>query len=154
MSQPWLWVLLVLVPFVTVLTILYLQAHAEERRRVREAGSAAVTPVEEFLARGGPGAITWGADEKNEAHLREMHEKWWVEVRPILLVYANTHPSQALRELTYEVADAVQEDLAQTQYLLAARQRDEGLKVFTSAQRAHSEAHRLVETLLQNVRDY
>lgn len=61
--MPDVWVLLALlalIPFGTVLTILYqrLQAKAEEKRRLREGGSATVTPAKDFLARIGPGSIT------------------------------------------------------------------------------------------------
>jgi hypothetical protein len=155
----WVWVLLALlalIPFGTLLTILYqrLQAKAEEKRRLREGGSAAVTPVKDFLARIGPGSITWGTDQQNEAHLRESHEKWWGEVRPPLLVYANAHPSQSIRELAHEVTDAVQNDTGSTRHLLATRPRAQTMDAYNSAMRAHSDAHRLVEQLLQKIRDY
>src|SRR5215204_1930182 len=84
----WVWVLLgvlALIPFGAGLTAWYQhrQSRAEHKRRLPENGSAAVSPVKDFLARIGPGAITFGTDEENNTHLRESHELWWETVRPV-----------------------------------------------------------------------
>jgi hypothetical protein len=152
----WAWVLIGLLPLGVILTILwqYLQAKSDEKRRLRENGSAAITPVKEFLARIGPEAITWGTDEECKAYLAETRAKWWDAVRPPLLVYANAHPSQAIREFTNKVVEAVQKDLGDTQYLLAARRTGEASSAYEAAKQAHDDSQRLVEELLQKVRDY
>jgi hypothetical protein len=155
----WLFVLLAVLAlalFGVILTILYqhLERKAEEKRRLREGGSAAVTPVNDFLARLGPLSIMWGTDEENDAHLRETHEKWWEEVRPPLLVYANAHPSHAIRESATRVVEAVQLDISATRYLLMTRRAAETTRAYELSERMHAEARRLVEELLQTIRDY
>jgi hypothetical protein len=155
----WVWVLLAflaLIPFGTFLTILYQrrQASADEKRRLRENGSAAVTPVKDFLARIGPPSITWGTDEQNEEHLRESHEMWWNDVRPPLMVYANAHPSGDIREFAHQVAEAVETDMLATRYLLQMRNTAETMEPYNSAVRAHSDSARLVEELLRKIRNY
>lgn len=155
----WVWVLLAvlaLIPFGTFLTVLYQrrQAKSDDKRRLRESGSAAITPVKEFLARVGPLSITWGTDEECDAYLREMQAKWWDEVRPPLQVYANAHPSEAIRELTNDVVEGVQKDIGSTRYLLASRKTAETMESFKASEAAHADALRLVEVLLQKVRDY
>ena len=132
--------LLALVPFGTFLTLRYQrrQATAEEKRRLRENGSAAVTPVNEFLARVGPGSIVWGADDELRVRLQDAQRKWWDEVRPPLLVYANAHPSRDIHELANEVTTAVQQDIGATRYLLEARRRATDMTEFNEAEAAHT----------------
>ena len=152
----WVWVLLALVPFGALLTILYQQRHAkaEEKRQLRKDGSAAVTPVKELLARVGPESILWGANEEIENYLRETQAKWWEEVRPQLLVYANGHPSQAIREFTNKVVEAVQKDIGSTRFLFASRNTSDTMDEFNEAKQAHADSQRVVEELLQKIRDY
>ena len=97
-----------------------IQRRALDRQALVREGSEVLTPVIQLAKSLGPNAITWGADEENQAYLQERKDSW-LGLRESLLTYANQHPSDAVRALAHDVNEAVWEDLRNTAWLLRAR---------------------------------
>jgi hypothetical protein len=85
-----------------------------------EEGSEAVTPVIDFAKSLGPESIMVGSNDYIAGELKKKYERW-NELRGPLLTYENHHPSDRIRELTKDAAEAVALDLSRTTYLFQTR---------------------------------
>jgi hypothetical protein len=83
-----------------------------ERALVRE-GSECLTPVIEFIKTIGPMAAAVGTREQVAERLKK-NDGRWEELRPLLRVYANQHPSPKVPERTEELVEAVRASLQAT----------------------------------------
>jgi hypothetical protein len=110
-----------------------------------------VTPVVELQGLG-PDAIACGSEDQINQHLREVHRRWWDERRPALMVYANQHPSDRVRELANELATAFQRALMSTRYFLYSRKTAETMDDYHATEQRTQEALAKAEELMEQVR--
>lgn len=151
----WVWVLLgvlALIPFGAGLTAWYQhrQSRAEDKRRLRENGSAAVSPLRTSLLGSAQVQSRLGRTKRTT---RTYVSRTNCGGRRFAQ-YANAHPSAEIRELAYQVAEAVQKDLAAVLYLLATRNTSATMEPYEASKQAHANSQRLVDELLQKIRDY
>jgi hypothetical protein len=100
----------------------------------------------------GPKSIVWGADEQHEG-LRESHNTWSV-LRGEVLTYANQHPSDRIRVMAHELAEAVSADLVKTVLLLRTRKSESTMEPYHASEQAHAEALEKAERLMAAIRSY
>jgi hypothetical protein len=123
-----------------------------ERRELRRDGAHVVTPVQETLRRLDPGAVAIGTAEQGRKFLRETHAQWQNGTRGQLCEYANRHPSQRVRALALELAEAVDRSYVSTQWFFGVRDGSAKPVAYEAAERQHAEALKLSETLMAAIR--
>jgi len=125
---------------------------ADRQALVRE-GSAVVTPVIEFAREVSPAAASIGEQEQIQTRVRGWYERW-DQLRPTLYTYANQHPSERVRSLAHEFGDAMATVLGATQYFTFRFNSPDLAESYSRAEHRQTEAIRLAEQLMDEIRSY
>jgi hypothetical protein len=125
---------------------------ADRESLVRE-GADVVTPVIDRARQAGPEATVWGTDEEVIARLGAAQEAWEGE-RTSLLTYANHHPSEEIRQLAQETAQAIQRAFSATSYMVYTRKTATDMKDYNESKDKHAEAVELAQKLMDAIRAY
>jgi hypothetical protein len=123
-----------------------------KRELVRE-GSAIITPVSEFIGKAHPAYFVWSEQvlASSSPPFHDIADEWR-ELRPRLLDYANQHPSDEVRRLGNELAEAIERLLLVP--LRGPVQSVEATALYESAVKLNERARDLCEQLLKEIRDF
>src|SRR4051794_1577260 len=78
-----------------------LRKHFADKQKLVREGARVVTPVIESARDFNPGSVVWGNEDAIREKMNTAEEAWFKR-RFSLLVYANQHPSDAIRTSAHE----------------------------------------------------